>query len=101
MYCRNCGQPLYDNAFVCPYCGVLVNPTPPRRKFYTGGFVLGILSICLPFYGIILGIIGLPLACVSRRTSAIVLNSIGLFIWIAIIVLSVVFSQTATNAISM
>ena len=100
MYCWNCGQPLYENAYVCPYCGALANPwqPPPKPKFYQAGFVLGILSLCIPFYGFILGIIGLPLACVSRRTSAIVLNSISVFVYVSLIVLAIVFGHTtATN----
>jgi len=86
MYCRNCGGKIENpNAYVCLHCGGLVNPVPPQRpKFYSAGFVLGILSVCIIPWGIFLGIIGLPLACLAKRKSAIILNSIGIVLWIAL-----------------
>ena len=66
----------------------------PTKKFYTAGFVLGILSICIPFYGIILGIIGLCLSAVSKRKSAIILNIIGLAFWILIILCLVAYGDS-------
>ena len=95
MYCRHCGKRLAEHADFCLQCGaiasmekiVLVQPVKP--PYYTAGFVLGILSICLFGWGTILGLIGLPLACISKRRSAIVLNIIGLtlqlLIWLFLI----------------
>jgi len=84
MFCRFCGHPIDPRAPQCMYCGMLAF-IPLHRKFYRAGFVLGILSLCIPMYGIILGIIGLPLACISKRVSSIIMNSIGIFIWVALL----------------
>ena len=86
MYCRNCGKEIDENAHVCMFCDVLTNGEPPRRKFYKAGFVLGILSLCIPMQGLILGIIGLPMAIVSKRKSSIIMNSIGIVAWLTIII---------------
>lgn len=52
MYCRNCGNKLDENAYVCVKCGVLVNsddiviPTRLSRKKKKGDSnVTGVLSI--------------------------------------------------------
>lgn len=90
MYCYHCGQLIDDKAVVCIHCGVLVQNPFSKPKYYKASFVLGILSLCIPYYGIILGIIGLPLACICKRKSAIVMNIIGIVLWITIIVLLVV-----------
>ena len=98
MYCRNCGKRLDDiNGGSCPNCFAYETPTqvmyipypnmPQAPKFRTAGLVLGILSICIPIYGFILGVIGLPLACISKRKSSIILNIIGIVVNIAIVVL--------------
>jgi len=91
MYCKHCGtQVANENAHVCLSCGGLLNesqpqivyvPQPPQKpKYYSAGFVLGILSLCIPMHGLILGIIGLPLAAIAKRKSAIILNCIGLIL---------------------
>jgi len=92
MYCRNCGGKIENpNAYVCLHCGGLVNPVPPQRpKFYSAGFVLGILSLCIPMHGLFLGIIGLPLACLAKRKSAIILNCIGILLWLSLIAFMIV-----------
>ena len=89
MFCRNCGGKIENpNAYVCILCGDLINPLPPQKpKFYNAGFVLGILSLCIPFYGFILGVIGLPLACISKRKSSIIMNSIGIALSVLFFVL--------------
>ena len=97
MYCRNCGNKLTDASDPCPNCLAYESPQqivyiphpnmPSGPKYRTAGFVLGILSICIPFYGFILGVIGLPLACISRRKSSIVLNIIGIVVSILFFVL--------------
>ena len=93
MYCRNCGNIIDENASGCENCGVLT--AEPKRKFYKAGFVLGILSLCLPMWGLILGIIGLPMAIISKRKSAIIMNSIGIVAWVLII--SLIFVPLLTN----
>ena len=90
MYCYNCGKEIDSKAVVCVYCGVMVSALPRTPKFYTGGFILGILSICIPFYGFILGVIGLPLACISKRKSSIIMNSIGIALWVLLFILYIV-----------
>lgn len=84
-YCRNCGAQIDRNAYICLHCGASVQAVRQRRKFYSAGFVLGILSLCIPIYGLILGIIGLPLACISKRKSAIILNIIGVAVYLVFI----------------
>ena len=105
MYCRNCGQKLEDVNCSCPNCFAYESPQqilyiphpnmPSGPKYRTAGFVLGILSICIPFYGFILGVIGLPLACISKRKSSIILNIIGLTLSILFVVLIIVLSINA------
>ena len=108
MFCRNCGWRLENINAPCPNCSFYEPPQPPQQvvyvphpnmpvkpKYWTAGFVLGILSICIPFYGFILGVIGLPLACISKRRSAIILNIIGLILNILWYVLAFYFSYTA------
>ena len=41
---------------------------------------------CLPGYGAVLALIGLPLACISKRRSSIVLNVLGLIIGILVFI---------------
>lgn len=87
MYCRYCGREISEHAYVCIHCGALVQEVKPAPKFYKAGFVLGILSLCIPYYGFILGLIGLPLSCISKRKSAIIMNIIGIVLWILVFVL--------------
>ena len=86
MYCKHCAvEVANDNAYVCLKCGGLLQDVPQAKpKFYTAGFVLGILSLCLGPWGPILGLIGLPMACISKRKSAIIMNIIGIVAWVAI-----------------
>jgi len=97
MYCRNCGNWLAQGSAFCGHCGavaqteqvVFVQTQRSKPQFHSAGFVLGLLSICLLWTwgaGIILGIIGLPLACISKRKSSIILSAIGIVLGIAFIV---------------
>jgi len=63
-----------------------------KSKFYSVGFVLGILSLCIPMYGLLLGIIGLPLAFISKRKSSVILNSVGIALQLIAVVLLFLFS---------
>ena len=81
-FCPNCGMKIAnENAQVCLSCGVLLYNMPIRPKFYSSGFVLGILSLCIPMHGLFLGVIGLPMACISKRKSSIIMNSVGIVVW--------------------
>ena len=51
-YCKNCGQPIDDNAVVCPYCGVAQQPA--GGVVDNGGFGWGFLGFCFPLVGLIL-----------------------------------------------
>ena len=82
MYCYNCGQLIDNRAVICVHCGVPMTATAFKPKYYKSSFVLGVLSLCIPMYGTILGIIGLPLACICKRKSAIIMNIIGIVLWI-------------------
>ena len=65
---------------------------PKKPRFHTASLVMGILSLCffcLPGYGATLALIGLPMACISKRQSSIILNIIGLFIGIVVYVIYV------------
>ncbi|MCL2838452.1 MAG: hypothetical protein FWE04_05220 [Oscillospiraceae bacterium] len=94
MFCPNCGVKVaHENAHVCISCGVLLNQEPPQivyvqapappelPMFYKAGFTLGVLSLCIPMHGLFLGAIGLPFACISKRKSSIIMNSIGIVVW--------------------
>ena len=102
MYCRNCGSQVAGSAMFCAHCSAVQHTeqaffvSPAKPKFYTAGFVLGILSVCLiAGWGVILALIGLPLACISKRKSAIILNTIGLAVGIAVWVLLFWWAATA------
>ena len=97
MYCKKCGKEIEDEAFLCVHCGVLTNEERKKPKYYTAGFVLGILSICIPFYGFILGVIGLCLSSISKRKSAIIMNVIGIVLSVGIVVLIISVSHSETS----
>ena len=107
MFCVNCGGNVDSGHAFCPHCGAKVDERvsaqsadiqnadlqnakpaqrPEDRQFYKAGFVLGVLSLAIPIYGFILGIIGIPLACVSRRVSSIVMNCISVCAYIILII---------------
>lgn len=97
MYCSNCGAYIDPRYNACGNCGMYFVMRPMRPRFYTAGFVLGILSLCIPYYGVILGIIGLPMAIISKRRSSIIMNILGITIWVAIFVLAVALSMSAAT----
>jgi len=96
MYCWSCGKEVSDQAYVCVNCGVRVDPKALLPKYHKSSFVLGILSICIPGYGFILGIIGLCLACVAKRKSAIIMNIIGIVLSVSILILVPMIQKIAT-----
>jgi len=61
MFCTNCGKEVNDNAYICPYCGKLLNDTQAPTQMQASSAqptngkknqVLGILSTA--FAGIVL-----------------------------------------------
>lgn len=50
MYCRNCGNKIDENAYVCVNCGVLVNNVPKKKNKKKNSNASGIISI---IFGII------------------------------------------------
>ena len=63
MFCPNCGKFIDDRAVICPYCGVeIVRRNVPENES-NGSAVAGfILSLFIPFLGLIFSIIGLKKA---------------------------------------
>ena len=60
-YCRKCGKEIDDEAIMCVHCGVPTNraagaPADPNDTVNPG---LIVLSVLVPFVGIILGIVNL------------------------------------------
>lgn len=51
-YCKNCGNPIDDQAHVCPTCGTAQDAAPVVND--NGGFGWGLLGCCIPIVGLIL-----------------------------------------------
>ena len=83
MFCKNCGEQISDQAFVCPKCGVKVENTPTHpteQDAPSTGFA--ILGFFLPLIGFILWLVWkdkLPLKAKSCGKGAL----IGLIVSIA------------------
>ncbi len=56
MYCKNCGQEISDNAYVCPNCGVRTSNTA-EKKTNTLAIVGFVLAFLIPIAGLICSII--------------------------------------------
>lgn len=54
MYCKHCGQPIDDNAVVCPNCGASQNSSNGSPTNDTGSIGWGILGCCIPVVGLVL-----------------------------------------------
>lgn len=108
-YCRKCGKQLEVDTVYCPKCGTPINqqqniqPQPVYTQpqvvnvennkpdgLSTAGFIMGIISLFISFYGFI-AFLALILSCVglaqtpktdtkgrSRATTGIVLGIIGI-----------------------
>lgn len=47
-YCSTCGKELYDNAVICPYCGVQIKAADkPNKAFAALGFFCPIIGLIL------------------------------------------------------
>ena len=58
-YCRNCGQTISGESFVCPHCGVLVKEEQKQTKSNVMAILGFIFSFFISLLGLIFGIIGL------------------------------------------
>lgn len=54
MYCKHCGQPMDDNAVICPNCGASQNSSNGSPTNDTGSIGWGILGCCIPIVGLVL-----------------------------------------------
>lgn len=62
MFCSKCGRRLEEGQSVCPVCGTAQEPGPVTTNIMAVvGFVLGLISIFIDFFGII-GIIAIVLS---------------------------------------
>ncbi len=86
MYCKNCGQQIDDNAFVCPHCGVAQQeiPTVQPASPDNGGFGWALLGFCIP-------IVGLVLFLVWKDTKPLTAKSAGKGALVSVIVGAVVY----------
>jgi hypothetical protein len=101
MYCYKCGLKIDERALECEHCEANVAHVMIPR-FYKAGVFLGLCAIApyaaaiaaftmpladtiLPYFFIIFGIGGLVLALKSKRRFAIVLNIIGIILWILMV----------------
>lgn len=98
-YCKNCGEEIADNAYICTYCGVKVNKVSEAEDdSVTLGIVGIVFSFFIPLISWICGGIGLSRAIrFKNRTgkntciAAIILSTLiplGIFIFIISIIVS-------------
>ena len=114
MYCSNCGNRNEGNNF-CTRCGILLSNNnintlgqgEDKNGLKTASIILGIigivgsLTILLSFVGVVVSLIGLILGIVAtkkgRNVVGIVLNSVGLFLSISILLLLFIFVSFVIN----
>ncbi len=100
MYCKKCGNEIFDEAVVCPHCGCAVNgtqnPVVAENAKVSGacivGFILSLVSFFISFYciipvlGLIFSIVGVVQAsnkgkkCKGLGVAGIVLSVLSLII---------------------
>lgn len=56
MYCRKCGAEIFDEAVVCPHCGVATGNTMPSQND-SGSLWWFVLGFIIPLIGLILYIV--------------------------------------------
>ncbi len=95
MYCKNCGQQIDDNAFVCPHCGVAQRYVPQVQPIPdSGGFGWALLGFLIP-------IVGLVLYLVWKDTKPMTARSAGKGALAAVIVGVVLYVLTFISMIGM
>jgi len=101
MYCYKCGLKIEAEIEKCPGCGAntahVLKHKPWSYKASIifavlllaapySGFLMRILALPGPYYIIIFGAIGLPLAILSKQKSAIIINFIAIILWVLLII---------------
>ena len=102
MFCKNCGSQIDDNAVVCPHCGVATNnfnmnrgAVPAYNDAPSAGFA--VLCFFFPVVGLILYLVWhntMPMRARSCGKGAL----IGVILYVALIVLSVILSAVAASS---
>jgi len=82
-FCRNCGQEVNENAYICIHCGVLIQNIPVKNEGQPNdGTTLGIIGLCfalfIPLVTWIVSAIGFSQAERSDNKSAKTMNLIAL-----------------------
>ncbi len=81
MRCPYCHERVKRSSQVCEHCGHHLAVQEQTRSMGHVAFILGILALSIPVFGAIIGMIGLPFACVGKRKSAMIMNSIAIAVW--------------------
>lgn len=82
-FCRNCGQEVNENAYVCIHCGVLIQSVPiVKERQSNDGTALGIIGLCfalfIPLVTWIVSGIGFSQAKQADNKSAKTMNLVAL-----------------------
>ncbi|MDR2531599.1 MAG: hypothetical protein LBC82_02015 [Oscillospiraceae bacterium] len=99
MYCYKCGLQIEDKALECEHCHAYTAHVM-RPKFLKFSILMGACLLIMPFLSfiteltaplvpyllIIFGIIGLPLAFISKRKLAIGINITAIILWVMLII---------------
>jgi len=96
-YCINCGQAINENAFVCIYCGVLVDSKKKQENNTSNdGVSLGIIGLCfalfVPLVTWIVSGIGYSQASHADNKNGKSLNLIALIVSSASAIFYLIFS---------
>lgn len=92
-FCKNCGNPINDQAVICPACGVAQETKPAVVD--NGGFGWGLLGCCIPIVGLILFLVWKdtkPKTAKAAGKGALVSVIIGVVYYLLVIVLGVAAS---------
>ncbi|MCF7924634.1 MAG: TM2 domain-containing protein [Candidatus Izimaplasma sp.] len=85
-YCRNCGNKVDDNAFVCIYCGVKVNPEEEARTIGSKS------KLAAGLFGIFLGSLGVHnfyLGYTNKAIAQLLLTVVGWIFFVGPLIASV------------
>ena len=98
-FCRNCGQEVNENAYVCIHCGVLIQNIPVvKEKEPNDGTTLGIIGLCfalfIPIVTWIVSGIGFSQAKQADNKNAKTMNLIALIASSVAAIFYFIFSLT-------